>query len=760
MLERWLTLRNVALGLLALSVVAYPLAWFGVGSFVLRDFGVFGYPLAHHFRESFWAGELPLWNPLNYCGLPFLAQWNTMVLYPPSLIYLLLPLPWSLTVFCLLHQFVGGVGMFVLGRRWSGSALGGAVAAIAYMFNGLMQNALTWPNNIAALGLLPWMIILVERAWRDGGRWLVGAAILGAVQMLSGGPEIVLLTWALSGLFLAVEMISTGFRGSGIAAGRFVLVVALVSGLCAAQLIPFYEFLGQSTRIFTLDHDAWSYGEHGWMNVFVPLMHGSLSVGGTLFLPEQGWSLSFYPSLLVLAFAVTAVLLRPGLKVGTMLGMVVIALDLARGANGWAYPLIDSVFDLTLFRFPVKAMLFLTVLLPLLGAMAFGSEAGERRSRCLMVGGVILLLPVAAIGLALRGDLIGNLTGGQILVNGLVRLGLAVIGLGAAIGMLRATGTRPQGALGLVLLAVLWLDLKTHAPGLTPTVSPELFQAAAVDTSEMYPKPALGEGRFVMSQDALYHNHYLTDDEVDSIFLQHRLTLFDNLNLLDGVPKFGGFYTMYHYRMTYIAGVLYARTPEFPTGLADFLGLSQESSRTNVTEWAARLSAMPLIAAGQRPIFVPDKRLVAALASPGFDPRKVVLFDEGQQGNIAAEPSPAALVSDADVSAHEIRFKVQTSVATIATIAQTYHENWEAMIDGNPVPLLRANYAFQGVRVPAGEHEVVLRYRDTGFEKGLLISIVTLLLCGFCWWRAGDAPVDRNPAGVPLLDPLLIGLPA
>ena len=57
------------------------------------------------FRESFWRGEMPLWNPYNNCGLPFLAQWNTLALYPGSLFYLLLPLSWALGVFCLLHLF-------------------------------------------------------------------------------------------------------------------------------------------------------------------------------------------------------------------------------------------------------------------------------------------------------------------------------------------------------------------------------------------------------------------------------------------------------------------------------------------------------------------------------------------------------------------------------------------------------------------------------------------------------------------------------
>jgi hypothetical protein len=66
---------------------------------------------------------MPLWNPLNNCGMPFLAQWNTLSLYPLSLIYLLLPMPWSLGIFCLAHLFLAGMGMYYLAFRWTGHRL-------------------------------------------------------------------------------------------------------------------------------------------------------------------------------------------------------------------------------------------------------------------------------------------------------------------------------------------------------------------------------------------------------------------------------------------------------------------------------------------------------------------------------------------------------------------------------------------------------------------------------------------------------------
>src|SRR6185295_11269925 len=168
--EAWFQPRRFALVMVALVCPSFPSVLFSDRTFVYRDFGYVTYPFAYYFRECFWRGELPLWNPLSMCGIPFLAQWNTQVLYPPALIYLVLPMPWSLNVFLLAHLVLGGVGMCCLAQRWTGSTFAGCVAGVAYAFSGLSVNALTWVHATAALGLMPWVVLWVERGWTDGRR--------------------------------------------------------------------------------------------------------------------------------------------------------------------------------------------------------------------------------------------------------------------------------------------------------------------------------------------------------------------------------------------------------------------------------------------------------------------------------------------------------------------------------------------------------------------------------------------------------------
>jgi hypothetical protein len=182
--------------LLGLLICAtYPDVIFGGSTFFHRDFAAFGYPLAAYHREALWEGELPMWTPLSYCGLPFLAQWNTMTLYPLSLFYLLLPLSWS---GCVVPSFLGGMGMYFLARSWTGNSLAASFAGLAFIFNAVLLHSLMWPNNMAGFGWLPWVVLTVERAWREGGRRIFLAALVGAMQMLAGALEVIPLTGCFS----------------------------------------------------------------------------------------------------------------------------------------------------------------------------------------------------------------------------------------------------------------------------------------------------------------------------------------------------------------------------------------------------------------------------------------------------------------------------------------------------------------------------------------------------------------------------------
>ena len=53
-----------------------------------------------------------------------------------------------------------------------------------------------------------------------------------------------------------------------------------------------------------------------------------------------------------------------------------------------------------------------------------------------------------------------------------------------------------------------------------------------------------------------------------------------------------------------------------------------------------------------------------------------------------------------------------------------HYPGWQATLDGEPVELLRANLNFRGVAVPAGSHQIEMRYRPESFRWGLVLALM------------------------------------
>src|SRR3954462_13722026 len=328
----WLTPRRFGVILLGALVGAFPKVMLGFGTFFYRDYGVLGYPFIFYSHESFWRGELPLWNPLSNCGAPFLAQWGTMTLYPFSAIYLVFPLPCSLTYFCSGHVLLGGLGVYFLAHRWTRSRLRAAIAGTAFVFNGVMFSCLLWPNYLVALGWMPWVVLTAEKAWTEGRKHTVIAAIVSALQLLAGVPEIVVLTWILTGtLWLHALVNAPGERG--VLVRRLCGVILLAAGLPSAQLLPFCDLLLHSHRDRTFSVSKWAMPATGWGNFLVPLFHCFETFQGPFFQYGQEFFTSHYLGVGMVALMGWAIWKARTARLWILSLLAVVALLLAFGEN-------------------------------------------------------------------------------------------------------------------------------------------------------------------------------------------------------------------------------------------------------------------------------------------------------------------------------------------------------------------------------------------------------------------------------------------
>ena len=76
-------------------------------------------------------------------------------------------------------------------------------------------------------------------------------------------------------------------------------------------------------------------------------------------------------------------------------------------------------------------------------------------------------------------------------------------------------------------------------------------------------------------------------------------------------------------------------------------------------------------------------------------------------------------------------------------LALPWYPGWRATIDGERAPLERANFAFQSLRLPPGQHKVAIEYKPSSVMIGSVFTILGLL-CGLTWLVLGSRPGLRQ----------------
>ena len=752
-IDPWFTPWRFALLLALLIFAMFPQVLLGLETFVIRDYGFFAYPLAHFQRECFWHGELPFWNPYNNCGVPFLAQWNTMPLYPPSLIYLLLPLQWSLGFFCLLHLWFAGLGMFFLARRWTGNSFAAAFAGMVFAFNGLTLNLLMWPSHIATLSWMPWVVLAVEGAWREGGRKIIFAAFLGAMQMLAGGPETIFLTWILLLALWIQQIIAGGGDASPPAFSatvasqprvaifwRFPLVAALVIALAAAQLLPFLDLASHSQRGAGYADTRWSMPGWGWANFLVPMVFGGTWTEGVFFQYQQSWTSSYYLGIGALWLALLAVWTVRERRVRLLGAAALVALIFAFGENTFIYPALRKIIpQLSFVTYPIKYVTLAAFLAPLLAAFALAhqqnlqsEEKSAFKKRLVLVGAILLALIAGILFWAWQFPFPTDDVHATLL-NGLSRAACLIL-TGALLFVLtreNAPGLRRSAPLLLVVVA--WLDVFTHEPAQNPTVPPSVYELNLARAGlAMQPQPALGESRAMVTPKAAMDFIRFALSDPKNNFLAKRMGYCANCNTLDAVPKVDGFFSLLPRESDGLISLLYGATnANFPK-LNDFLGVSQITAPDAFFHWQPRRTFLPLVTAGQKPVFLDDPGTLRALTQPDFDGGKMVFLPPEMKPFVSVSNQTSAKVLSSRFGNQTVDVEVEALETSLVVVAQTYYHNWQVRLDGpdrwQPM-LLRANHGFQAVEIPAGKHRLHFYYEDLAFEIGAAISICMTMNC-------------------------------
>jgi hypothetical protein len=119
--------------------------------------------------------------------------------------------------------------------------------------------------------------------------------------------------------------------------------------------------------------------------------------------------------------------------------------------------------------------------------------------------------------------------------------------------------------------------------------------------------------------------------------------------------------------------------------------------------------------------------LLERLTSADFDPRRTVLLEAGCPAPTAswARGVPVALERDAP---ERLRAVVELDEPGFLVLSDTWDPGWRARVDDRSAEILRANFAFRAVALPAGRHVVELRYAPASFRRGVALAGAALAL--------------------------------
>ena len=88
--------------------------------------------------------------------------------------------------------------------------------------------------------------------------------------------------------------------------------------------------------------------------------------------------------------------------------------------------------------------------------------------------------------------------------------------------------------------------------------------------------------------------------------------------------------------------------------------------------------------------------------------------------------------------ANEMTYRTESQTQQLAVFSEIfYKDGWNAYLDGEKIPYMRANYVLRAALIPAGSHELIFKFEPEVIQTGNMISLVSyglLLLIPLGWY--------------------------
>jgi hypothetical protein len=117
-------------------------------------------------------------------------------------------------------------------------------------------------------------------------------------------------------------------------------------------------------------------------------------------------------------------------------------------------------------------------------------------------------------------------------------------------------------------------------------------------------------------------------------------------------------------------------------------------------------------------------------------------------GSVHSSAGSCALDS---YSNNRLQATCQVEGPALAVFVEQYDKGWQATVDGQAVPILRANLIMRAVALQPGEHRIAMEFRTPGLRVGALLTLLSLMVLGILATAGWLSARRAQPGSVPRL---------
>lgn len=669
-------------------------------------------------------GQVPLWNPYNNGGMPFIADTQAAVFYPPRLITLAVSrvlggfsyhaLELEMTAHVLAYTLL----MYALVRRITrgqrGSVFAGLASAIIAGYSGFTSGYP--PLQLALLEAAIWLpavILGIHEATRVNlrWRWMAFAGAMLGLSWQAGHPQTSYFLTLLAVAYFGFRMWRDQRDVRGALVG-LALLAGVSFGLAAVQLLPGFEYLTRTARSgFGYDaksngfpiQDVLQFAYPGIVSLFSPLY---ISLSGLMLAGIGLWR-------------------RPSGAV--FWGIIaLLALLWSFGGNSVLYPLLYNILPgLRFFRGQERAAFLVMNSLAILAGLGMVALVNwdEMRDhlrairlrlwsgsafRAFLAFGA--LVAVAWLGNpASFGPIIGPVT--------LTTIAAAVLMLLIPFAIAHPERWMWRAAwIGLIVIELFTINLDASAvydsrpPADQLSMTPPPLVAAALEPPADQPFRVDGFRGLTNNFGSLYG---LADIRgISPLFLDSALSVIEpeKINPLA--------WELFAVRDVYTD---WAELPVPSTIVAagtDSAGEVNLHRLTNPRPFALLATRAALVGG--------DAHALELLRDPAFQPRLMVILDREPPLTLPENADPDGSVRVIRFAPEQIDLEVDAATNALVSISMVHYPGWQAFVDGQPAEILRAYGGMIALAVPAGSHQLTLIYQPLSYALGSVLTLTTL----------------------------------